>query len=55
METTTRRLHKEKLITVNRKKRKFHKDQKNNNNEKTKMGRKTTVWIFKETNEENFT
>ena len=35
------------------KQHKQHKDQQNDNNEKTKMGRKATVWAFQLTNKWN--
>ena len=34
---------------------KQHRDQQNNNNKETKMGRKTTVWIFQAVNLRNLT
>ena len=34
---------------------KQHKDQEKNNNPETKMGGKTTVWIFQATNKRNLT
>ena len=47
---------KERLIIANRKKKhKQQKDHQNYNNKKTKMGTKTTVWIFQATNKQNFT
>ena len=45
----------ERQITATRNDKKQHKNQQNNNNKKTKIGRKTTVWVFQEINKRNLT
>ena len=56
--TTTWRLHTKawRKTDYNHQKQYWqHENQQNDNNQKTKMGRKTTVWIFKTTNKQRLT
>ena len=54
----TRRLYKKtrnKTDYSGQKQYRQHKHQQNKNNQETKIGRKTNVWTFQETNKRNLT
>ena len=58
IDTMTQRLHKKaraKTDYSDQKQQRQHKHQQNKNNQKTKMGRKTTVCVKQATNKQNFT